>query len=449
MNYSPIEAGFDDDLGAGAAVQTASAFPAAKPAEGDLVTGEVAGDAPVAAPSPTESGAEAGAHDEIENFAGAESGEEFAEATPAQLASTPAESAASDMEGIEGYVPPTATEAAEAMEAGEMPEAGTALDGAESGAEPEFAFLAALVPTLVSAVGPSVAKAIAGRLRPKTLARVRKVAATVKPGVQAAAGKNNILALLAKLLGSAESMPSTESGGAVDESVVATAVAAFESIIGDDDRVRINATTDLPWRRICALRITFKNGRVYRGTGFLIGPRAVATAGHCVYLKSEGGWAKSIEVSPGASGTARPFGSSTSTQFRSVKGWVDGGRPESDYGCVVLQQGAFGGRNLGAFGFAAWSPAELVAAPAVVAGYPGDKPFAELWGMSRKLKSVSSEQVTYDIDTMGGQSGAPVYIKRNGQRYCVAIHNYGGAKVNSATRITQSVYQRLAAWRQL
>ena len=47
MNYSPIEAGFDDDLGAGAAVQTASAFPAAKPAEGDLATGEVAGDAPV------------------------------------------------------------------------------------------------------------------------------------------------------------------------------------------------------------------------------------------------------------------------------------------------------------------------------------------------------------------------------------------------------------------
>jgi glutamyl endopeptidase len=115
----------------------------------------------------------------------------------------------------------------------------------------------------------------------------------------------------------------------------------------------------------------------------------------------------------------------------------------------VLPQGSFGGRNLGAFGFAAWSAPQLLALPAVVAGYPGDKPFAELWGMARRIKSVTPTQLRYDIDTMGGQSGAPVYIKRNGQRYCVGIHNYGGSTVNSATRITPSVYQRLHAWSKL
>ncbi len=213
----------------------------------------------------------------------------------------------------------------------------------------------------------------------------------------------------------------------------------IESIIGTDDRVQISATTSIPWRRICALKMKFPNGS-YRGTGFFIGPRTVATAGHCVYLKSAGGWAESIEVIPGCNGTTRPFGTATSTNFRSVSGWVTGSVPSSDYGCIVLPNGAFGGKNLGSFGFAAWSAPEILALPAVVAGYPGDKPFAELWGMARRIKAVTPVQVRYDVDTMGGQSGAPVYVKRNGQRYVVGIHNYGGSTVNSATRIAPSAY---------
>jgi V8-like Glu-specific endopeptidase len=69
--------------------------------------------------------------------------------------------------------------------------------------------------------------------------------------------------------------------------------------------------------------------------------------------------------------------------------------------------------------------------------------------MARKLKAVASNRLVYDIDTMGGQSGAPVYVKRNGQRYVVGIHNYGEASGNSATRMTSSVYQNLYNWSRL
>ena len=95
------------------------------------------------------------------------------------------------------------------------------------------------------------------------------------------------------------------------------------------------------------------------------------------------------------------------------------------------------------------SPQDLVAKPAVLAGYPGDKPFAELWGMARKIKTVGPLTLGYDIDTVGGQSGAPVYIKRNGSRTVVGIHNYGSSSGNSATRVTQQVAQRLIAWSRL
>lgn len=207
-------------------------------------------------------------------------------------------------------------------------------------------------------------------------------------------------------------------------------------------------TVAIPWRRICALRITFPSG-TYRGSGFLIGRRTVVTAGHCVFLKQAGGWATSISVYPGADGAKTPFGHAVSHQFRSVIGWVRDAKPEHDYGCIILPFGAFDGKNLGAMGFASWSNSELLNHRATVVGYPGDKPFAEMWGMTGGLKRVTSTQLFYDIDTVGGQSGTCVYMKRNGIRYVVGIHNYGAQSGNSATRITPSIYNRLNAWRQI
>ena len=123
----------------------------------------------------------------------------------------------------------------------------------------------------------------------------------------------------------------------------------------------------------------------------------MATAGHCVYLHNQGGWARRIEVIPGCNGSARPFGQAVSSSLRSVVGWVSNKKPEYDFGCVVLPTGSFGGSNLGSFGFAAFDAAKLLAQAAVLAGYPGDKPFAELWGMARKIKTVAAKTLVYDI----------------------------------------------------
>ena len=101
-----------------------------------------------------------------------------------------------------------------------------------------------------------------------------------------------------------------------------------EVIIGTDERVRITPTTSFPWRSICALRITAQNGSRWIGTGFLVAPRTVITAGHCVFMHAQGGWAKSIEVVPGLDEAQRPYGSHVGTSFRSVTGWVNGNTSE-------------------------------------------------------------------------------------------------------------------------
>jgi hypothetical protein len=96
------------------------------------------------------------------------------------------------------------------------------------------------------------------------------------------------------------------------EAVLDVAVASFgetnvlEAIIGSDDRVRVadNLMIANPWRQICALRIRSKTGKMYVGTGWFIAPRVLATAGHCVFLQNEGGWAQSIDVIPAKAGSS-------------------------------------------------------------------------------------------------------------------------------------------------
>src|SRR6266545_141035 len=241
---------------------------------------------------------------------------------------------------------------AESYEATEFGEEGAAavskplLDAGEAGEEAEqefFPILAALAPTLISSVGPAIAKGVMSRLSPRAKQAVKRIptpvvsAATAagKAALTSASGRSNLLGLIAKLLQQAQAKESFEAATeAVDETFVEEAARAMEVILGTDDRVRITNTTNIPWRRVCALRITFPSGSTYRGTGFLIGPRAVATAGHCVFLHDQGGWARRVEVIPGANGTSRPYGQVESSTLRSVAGWVNGKKPESDYGCI-------------------------------------------------------------------------------------------------------------------
>ena len=430
----------------------------------ELSLPEVAGTAFTTLPPPSAVVEAAPATSEDFQEAGPEIGgatETTFEASPETLATAlqaeaGEESAASDLVS-EGYEVSTSP-AAEAF----LPEASAGTPGT---AQQEFAFLAPLVSMLVSSVGPILIKAVSARLSSKAKKVLSAIAKTAARPARKEAGAEfnitSILPLVAQLFEAAELQANNGAGAVgdalgagdeaageegVNEAVITEAVATIEAIVDYDDRIRITNTTAIPWRRYCALRIEFPSGSMFRGTGFFIGPRAVATAGHCVYMRDQGGWARRIEVIPGCNGAARPYDSATATVFRSTTGWVKSGLPAADYGCIFVPAGSFGGQNIGSFGVAAFDAATLLAQPAVVAGYPGDRPFGELWGASRLIKTVSDSTIGYRTATAPGESGAPVVIKRNGQRFVVGIHNYGARSGNSATRVTVPVLQRLSAW---
>lgn len=224
---------------------------------------------------------------------------------------------------------------------------------------------------------------------------------------------------------------------------------AFEIILGTDDRIRIQNTADYPWRAICALKITAANGQRYIGTGWLVGPRTVITAGHCVHMAAQGGWVRSIEVIPGQNDAQRPVGSAVATVFRSVTGWTQNQNRATDYGAIILPTNARLGDRVGTFGFSVRDDQFLKSAVLNLSGYPGDKGGNQQWFMAQKAKSVAARVLTYDIDTMGGQSGAPVWVKLGNVRSAVGIHTNGHASGNSATRIEQSVFTNIQNWKAL
>jgi V8-like Glu-specific endopeptidase len=223
-----------------------------------------------------------------------------------------------------------------------------------------------------------------------------------------------------------------------------------ETVHLPDDRVQITTTSVYPWSAHASLLITARDGSRWIGTGWFVGPHTLITAGHVVYITNSGvpgrdGWVRSIDVMPGRNGTSLPFGSVTSTNFRTVTGWTGSGDPNFDYGAILLTTEL--GTKTGWFGFGVYSDSDLLATVGNIAGYPGDKPSGTLWYASRRIASVTNRTVHYDIDTAGGQSGSAVYRILPGGRYAFGIHAYGGAVTNSGTRIVKGVYDNLLAWK--
>ena len=227
----------------------------------------------------------------------------------------------------------------------------------------------------------------------------------------------------------------------------------LESILGTDDRTRIKNTQDYPWCCICSLAITAQTGTQWIGTGWLAGPRLLLTAGHCVYMANEGGWASQIEVIPGRDAAQRPFGSVVCHELRSVTGWTVDNDSNFDYGAILLPEGSRYGDQLGWFGFANRSDDYLRGLELNLSGYPGDGGRApndeqgSQWFNSRVLKEALERQLEYEIDTFGGQSGAPVWeTAADGGRYGLGIHTHGGSITNGATRITTDVFDNIVLW---
>ncbi len=234
-----------------------------------------------------------------------------------------------------------------------------------------------------------------------------------------------------------------------------TASVSSETVIGQDDRVRILDTSESPWRMICGLHIR-AGGLSYRGTGWLVSPKTVVTAGHCVYdSHTMGGWATSIEVTPGLDREQEPFGKTESRNFSSVAGWIEDRDPDQDFAAIHLDE-AFGD-SIGWFPISVPNDEELVNGSVHISGYPADRGYGrEQHHHKNRVRHMTKERLFYEVDTYGGQSGSPVFVidPQSGVPRAIGIHAYGiggtpngfGITANSGPRITSEVADLIRSW---
>jgi glutamyl endopeptidase len=223
----------------------------------------------------------------------------------------------------------------------------------------------------------------------------------------------------------------------------------IESVIGTDSRTRVNTTTNYPYRANAFLKVTY-NGGSGTCTGFFIGPRTLATAGHCVFDQALG-WATSIQVFPGRNGGSSPYGSAYACYLWSVDGWVNDDNTNYDYGAIILPSNKALGNTVGWYGyFYTTDGASLDEDQVRIYGYPGDKTYATQWGMQGKIKRVYNRKLHHNLDTAGGQSGSAVYETRSNGPYANSIHTngvYGTSPYNRSTRIVKGVFNNLKNWK--
>jgi V8-like Glu-specific endopeptidase len=245
--------------------------------------------------------------------------------------------------------------------------------------------------------------------------------------------------------------------GASAEPLVKPRRSALETLLEAEDRRKQVLETDLsPWRMICALEIESQDGRPYVGTGWLIGPRTVITAGHCVYDEVElSGWASRITVIPGRNGAQRPFGEFESTRFSTTDRWKSERDPDYDYGAIHLADDL--GSKVGTFAVGVMPDAALRNRLVNVSGYPAPRGNgADQYFHANRVKAVSNRRVFYDIDTEGGQSGSPVWTYEDGNKtpIVIGIHAYGvggtpagiDVRANSGPRILPEVLKVIRTW---
>jgi V8-like Glu-specific endopeptidase len=225
--------------------------------------------------------------------------------------------------------------------------------------------------------------------------------------------------------------------------------------------------SDFPF--IAYIETSFPNptrgpGGLEIGTGTLIAPRLILTAGHIVYDAQQGGKAVSIDVRFGGS-EALTFPRLTEVDFpvewRQPRSSLDNSLVSPvDIGVIVLPEPI--DRFVRPVPFQTASDTMLAGMSLNVGGYPAVPPQGArgtLWGRNFGLLQGASVlgdfaryesfRLFYPVATLGGMSGGPVYDfdPASQARTLRGIHtSFVDGFAASALRITEGIFQLIQQW---
>ena len=249
-----------------------------------------------------------------------------------------------------------------------------------------------------------------------------------------------------------------------------------ENVMGQDDRVCVKNTALTPWRCICHLQVEFDYGPPGFGSGFIVGENTILTAAHVLVDRRmhPGGQrvlirkAREVQVIPGRNGRLAPYGFVVVKRgdltipdiWMTENGWsveLEEKCNQQDYATINISHKVGEEpycKRLGYFGLQVLDEEDERMKMLFVnnAGYPREpgKANGTLWYNAGRIRDRHKDDpkpnpyIEYMIDTVGGQSGSPIYYydEMAQQRYAVGIHTQGSF-INRGLRINKEVFKKL------
>lgn len=203
-----------------------------------------------------------------------------------------------------------------------------------------------------------------------------------------------------------------------------------------DTRIAVLNTSMYPFSTIARIVSTFPNGEQSVGTGAFVGPNRVVTAGHNIYDRGAGGYARRVLVTPGYNNGSAPFGATYSTYVVAPTSYTRQNDPNFDFGLITTALAL--GWNTGWLGMKATDNNDLNAV--LLCGYPNDLGRTELmYFAGGQSRWESPFRLEYLFWTDSGMSGGPLI---NNYFYVVGIHTGGNDNYNYGI----SINRELLSW---
>lgn len=216
-------------------------------------------------------------------------------------------------------------------------------------------------------------------------------------------------------------------------------------IIGTDDRTTISNPSEYPYSAISFLIVTAKCGCKWSGSGFMVGPRTMMTAAHCLVCTDHGKTADSVTAYFGYKSSKDYLYKYDvkatfwySTDFSNPDGTYSySPHTQSDSAYLKLDEDI--GFQVGWFGLAVRSNQQLLNQSYELAGYRDG-----LLKSDREtgLVKVTSSLIIHSIDMLPGNSGCPLF---DDEYYVIAINiaENESLQANIGLRITQELIDNM------
>ena len=197
---------------------------------------------------------------------------------------------------------------------------------------------------------------------------------------------------------------------------------------------------ELPWRMNCVLLFK-QSGVYYMGSGFLIDPKHVLTAGYNVHEGQGGDWSTDIIVAPAYENNSMPYGVALGVGKSCFNGWINNSDLRYNIGMVELN------RPMGAItGCFDYDSGYSLEDHFFNAGYPAEAPFdgGYMYVRHGTLDFSSDYFFGFYQKFYAGMGGSAVFVPFDSDNFVVyGVVSHGDNSTTNCVCITSSKKQEI------